>query len=116
MQYIEYPKCSTCKKGKKYLDEKGAVFIERHIIDDVPTKEELKAWVKMSGLPLKRFFNTSGMKYRELNMAVRFPLMDEEALFDLLASDGMLIKRPLFVGKDFAIPGFKEAEYEKVVK
>lgn len=113
MQYIEYPKCTTCKKAKKYLIDNGVNFNERNIVEDVPSKEELKTWVEVSGLPLKRFFNTSGLKYKELELAKRFPELEEEELFDLLASNGMLIKRPLLIGEGFAIPGFKESEYEK---
>lgn len=114
MLYIEYPKCSTCKKAKKYLLEKGCEFKERDIVLDSPSKEELKKWVEMSGLPLKRFFNTSGMKYRELNLAQRFPELTEEELYDLLASDGMLVKRPILVGEDFAKVAFKEKEWEEL--
>ncbi len=112
MLYIEYPKCSTCKKAKKYLEEKSCQFDTRDIVLDSPTKEELKKWVKMSELPLKRFFNTSGMKYRELNMAQRFKELSEEQLYDLLASDGMLVKRPILVGEDFVKVAFKEKEWE----
>lgn len=116
IQYIEYPKCSTCVKGKKYLQEKGVEFSQRNIVEEVPTIEELKSFMEKSGLPIKRFFNTSGMKYRELNMKEKFPVLSEEELLQLLASDGMLIKRPLLVGEDFVIPGFKEKEYEEKLK
>lgn len=111
--FLEYPKCSTCKKAKKWLDENGVDYIDRHIVEDNPSAAELKEWHAKSGLPLRRFFNTSGMLYRELNIKQRFEdgMIDEEA-FDLLATNGMLVKRPLVVGNDFVLPGFKQAEWE----
>lgn len=109
--FIEYPKCSTCQKAKKWLQERKVEFQDRHIVEERPTKEELKKWVAASGLPLKRFFNTSGMKYKELGLKDRLPTMSEEAQYDLLASDGMLVKRPLLIGDGFVIPGFKEKEW-----
>ena len=111
--FLEYPKCSTCKKAKKWLDDHGVNYEDRHIVEDNPTAEELKAWHKRSELPLRRFFNTSGMLYRELGIKKRFEegMTDEEA-FDLLATNGMLVKRPLIVGKDFVLVGFKEAQWE----
>lgn len=111
--FVEYPKCSTCKKAKKWLDEHQVAYEDRHIVEQNPTKAELKDWHARSGLPLKRFFNTSGMKYRELELKDKLPGMSEEEQYKLLASDGMLVKRPLLVGEDFAIPGFKEAEWIK---
>lgn len=109
--FIEYPKCSTCQKAKKWLMEHQIEFTDRHIVEKNPSSQELTKWVKQSGLPLKRFFNTSGMKYKELNLKDRLPSMSEEGQITLLASDGMLVKRPLLVGDDFVIPGFKEKEW-----
>lgn len=111
--FLEYPKCSTCKKAKKWLDEHGVVYTDRHIVDENPTAAELAAWHKLSGLPLRRFFNTSGMKYRELGIKARLDagMTDEEA-FKLLATDGMLVKRPLVVTDGAVLTGFKPAEWE----
>lgn len=106
--FLEYPKCSTCKKARKWLEEQGAEFEARHIIEQNPTAEELADWHIRSGLPLKRFFNTSGMKYRELELKEKLPAMTEAEQYKLLATDGMLVKRPLLVGEDFVVPGFKE--------
>lgn len=114
--FLEYPKCSTCKKAKKWLDDHGVNYEDRHIVEDNPKAAELKAWHKISGLPLRRFFNTSGMLYRELGIKKRFEegMTDEEA-FDLLATNGMLVKRPLVIGKDFVLVGFKEAQWEEAL-
>lgn len=112
--FLEYPKCTTCKKAKKWLEENGVEFTERHIVEQNPTAEELREFHAKSGLPLKRFFNTSGMKYRELQLSDRLPDMTEEEQYELLASDGMLVKRPLLVGEDFAVPGFKEERWKEV--
>ena len=114
--FLEYPRCSTCKKAKKWLDEKEVSYLDRHIVEDNPTAEELKAWHEMSGLPIRRFFNTSGMKYRELGVKARFDqgMTDEEA-YALLAADGMLVKRSLVVGDGFVLTGFKEVEWEKAL-
>lgn len=114
--FLEYPKCSTCKKAKKWLDDHGVSYEDRHIVEDNPTVEELKAWHERSELPLRRFFNTSGILYRELGVKNRFEegMTDEEA-FDLLATNGMLVKRPLVVGKDFVLVGFKEAQWEEAL-
>lgn len=109
--FVEYPKCSTCQKAKKWLLENQVEFEDRHIIEDNPSKEELKAWYEKSGLPLKCFFNTSGMKYKELKLKDRLPDMSEEEQLELLASDGMLVKRPVLVGDDFVLTGFKEKEW-----
>ena len=110
--FVEYPKCSTCQKAKKWLVENQVEFEERHIVEDNPSKEELKAWYEKSGLPLKRFFNTSGMKYKELKLKDKLPAMTEEEQLELLASDGMLVKRPVLVGNDFVLTGFKEKEWK----
>ncbi len=115
MLFIEYPKCSTCKKAKKWLDEQGVSYEGRHIVEENPTVEELKAWVEKSGLPIKRFFNTSGIKYRELELKDKLPTMTDEEQYTLLATDGMLVKRPLLVGDDFAKPGFREKEWIEVI-
>lgn len=109
--FVEYPKCSTCQKAKKWLVENQVEFEERHIVEDNPSKEELKAWYEKSGLPLKRFFNTSGMKYKELKLKDKLPAMTEEEQLELLDSDGMLVKRPVLVGNDFVLTGFKEKEW-----
>ena len=107
-QFIEYPKCTTCKKAKKWLEEQGIEFADRHIAEQAPTEQELRGWWQASGLPLKRFFNTGGMKYRELNLAAKLPEMSDDEQLQLLASDGMLVKRPLLVTESGAvIPGFK---------
>ena len=115
MLFLEYPKFSTCKKAKKWLDEQGISYEDRHIIEDNPTVEELKDWHERSGLPLKRFFNTSGMKYRELGLKDKLPEMSEEEQYELLATDGMLVKRPLVVGDDFVLIGFKEALWKETL-
>ena len=115
MLFIEYPKCSTCQKAKKWLDRHGLEYTDRHIKEDNPTLEELREWHARSGLPLKRFFNTSGMAYRELGLKDRLPEMSEDEQLRLLASDGMLVKRPLIVADDFILTGFKPAEWEKML-
>ena len=109
--FVEYPKCSTCQKAKKWLLENQVEFEDRHIVEDNPSKEELKVWYEKSGLPLKRFFNTSGMKYKELKLKDKLPDMTEEEQLELLASDGMLVKRPVLVGDNFDLTGFKEKEW-----
>ena len=111
MLFIEYPKCSTCKKAKKYLEEHGIEFEDRHIVEENPTKEELAEWIRISGKPAKKFFNTSGMKYRELGLKDKLPQMSEEKQIELLASDGMLVKRPLLIDGEMVLTGFKEAEW-----
>ena len=111
MLFIEYPKCSTCKKAKKYLEEHGIEFEDRHIVEENPTKEELAEWIRISGKPVKKFFNTSGMKYRELGLKDKLPQMSEEKQIELLASDGMLVKRPLLIDGEMVLTGFKEAEW-----
>ncbi|MCI5944851.1 MAG: arsenate reductase family protein [Eubacterium sp.] len=109
--FVQYPKCSTCKKAMKWLQEYGVEFEDRHIVENNPTAEELKKWREKSGLPLKRFFNTSGQVYRQNNIKDRLPDMSEEEQYELLASNGMLVKRPIVVGDDFVLVGFKEKEY-----
>lgn len=113
MLFVQYPKCSTCRKAKKWLEENNIEFEERHIIEDNPTYEELKEWYEKSGLSLNRFFNTSGMKYRELNLKDKRPEMSEDEQLELLATDGMLVKRPIIVSDDFVLTGFKVKEWEE---
>ena len=113
MLFIEYPPCSTCQKAKKWLDEKGVAYTDRHIKENNPTYEELKAWYAMSGLPLKKFFNTSGLVYKSLGLKDKLPTMTEEEQLQLLATDGMLVKRPLVIGEDFVLTGFREKEWEE---
>lgn len=103
MIFVGYPKCSTCKRIQKALEDHGVEFEYRHIVEDNPTREELEAWWKKSGLPLSRFFNTSGMKYRELGLSKKRKEMSEEEQLDLLATDGMLVKRPILVSDDFVL-------------
>lgn len=112
MQFICYPKCTTCQKAKKWLVENGVAFDERHIKENPPTAEELEAWQAGSGLPLKKFFNTSGLMYKELRLKDRLPTMGREDQLALLASDGMLVKRPILVGDGFVLVGFKEADWK----
>ena len=111
MLFIEYPKCSTCRRAKKHLEDAGIAFQDRHIVEDNPTEEELTEWIRMSGQPAKRFFNTSGMKYRELGLKDRLPDMSEEEQIRLLAGDGMLVKRPLLIDGERVLVGFKEKEW-----
>ena len=111
MLFIEYPKCSTCQKAKKWLDTNGITYTDRHIVENNPTYEELKEWHERSGLPLKRFFNTSGMLYREQQLKDKLPNMTEEEQLKLLATNGMLVKRPLIVDGDLVLTGFKEVEW-----
>lgn len=113
MLFNEYPKCSTCQKAKKWLDSNGVAYEDRHIVENNPTYDELKAWYEKSGLPLKRFWNTSGMLYKEGKYKDKIPNMTEEEQLQTLATNGMLVKRPLLVGDDFVLTGFKEAEWEE---
>lgn len=114
--FLEYPKCSTCKNAKKWLEQQNITFTDRHIVEQNPTAEELKAWHEKSGLSLKKFFNTSGMLYRQMQLKDKLPQMTQQEQYDLLATNGMLVKRPLVVGDDFVLLGFKEAEWEKLKK
>lgn len=114
--FLEYPKCSTCKKAKKWLDEHGVPYVDRHIVEDNPTATELSTWWERSGLPVRRLFNTSGVKYRELGVKARLDAgMGDEDAFSLLATDGMLVKRPLIVTDDTVLVGFREADWEKAL-
>lgn len=112
---IWYPKCSTCQKAKKWLEENQVTFEERHIVEETPSKEELKKWIKQSGLDIKKFFNTSGLKYKELNLKEKLPSMTEEEKIELLSSNGMLIKRPLFINDTVVLIGFKEKEWREKI-
>lgn len=112
MEFLCYAKCTTCQKAKKWLDANEIEYTERPIKEQNPTVEELKAWHRRSGLPLKKFFNTSGLLYKDMKLKDRLPGMSEEEQYELLATDGMLVKRPLLVGDDFVLVGFKETEWE----
>lgn len=116
MLFLEYPNCSTCKKAKNWLESNGVEFEDRHIVENNPTADELKAWYEKSGFPLKKFFNTSGLKYKELGLKDKLPDMTEEEQINLLATDGMLVKRPLVIGDDFVLIGFKEAQWAEKLK
>ena len=111
MLFVEYPKCTTCQRAKKFLDNAGAQYIDRHIKEENPTVEELRTWWQASGLPLKKFFNTSGLQYKSLGLKDKLPHMSEEEQLALLAGDGMLVKRPILVGEGFVLVGFKEADW-----
>ena len=115
MLFIQYPPCTTCKKAKAWLDDHGVSYEDRHIKERNPTYEELKEWYEKSGLPLKKFFNTSGLLYKSLSLKDRLPTMSEEEQLRLLASDGMLVKRPILVQGDKILTGFKKAEWEKLL-
>ena len=113
MLFVHYPRCSTCKKAKKWLEENNLEFDEKDIVEDNPTFEELNEWFEKGDLPLKRFFNTSGMKYRELKLKDKLPDMSEDEQLELLATDGMLVKRPIIVSDDVVLTGFKVKEWEE---
>ena len=115
MLFLQYPPCSTCKKAKAFLDEQGASYTARHIKEENPSYEELKAWVEMSGLPLKKFFNTSGLLYKSMNLKEKLPTMTEEEQLRLLASDGMLVKRPILVTEKAVLTGFREEAWKKAL-
>ena len=114
--FVEYPKCTTCKRAKAFLDDKGAEYTDRHIKEENPTFDELKEWYDKSGLDLKRFFNTSGILYREMDLKDELDDMSDDEKLKLLSSDGMLVKRPLLIGNDFVLVGFKENQWEEKVK
>ena len=113
MLFLEYPPCSTCKKAKAWLDEHQITYTARHIKENNPTYDELKSWYEMSGLPLKRFFNTSGVLYKSMQLKDKLPNMSEEEQLSLLSTDGMLVKRPILVGDGFVFPGFREKEWKE---
>ena len=116
MTFIYYPKCTTCQKAQKWLDENGISYTFRDIKMENPTYNELTAWHERSGLPLQRFFNTSGLLYKSMGLKDKLPQMSEDEMLKRLAADGMLVKRPLLVGDDFVLVGFKEAEWESRLK
>jgi arsenate reductase len=117
MLFIEYPKCSTCKKAKKWLDEHGVDYVDRDIKLENPTSDELRAWHAASGLDRKKFVNTSGMLYRQMGLKDKLPQMSDDEVFELLATDGMLVKRPLIIdeGRGIYLTGFREAEWEQAL-
>ena len=112
MTFVCYEKCGTCRKAKAWLEEKGVGYDLRPIKEQNPTAAELRGWIAVSGLPVRKFFNTSGLLYKELQLKDKLPGMTEDEMIDLLASNGMLVKRPILVGEDFVLVGFKEAEWE----
>ena len=116
MIFIEYPPCSTCKKAKKWLQDKGLEFSARHIKEENPTAEELSQWQEKSGLELKKFFNTSGLVYKNLGLKDKLPTMSRQEQLELLSSDGMLVKRPILVAGDTVLVGFKEEQWEKLLQ
>ena len=116
VKFICYPKCTTCQKAKKWLDDNGVEYEMRDIKLENPTLEELSEWYKKSGLPLRKFFNTSGLLYKSMSLKEKLPEMTEEEMLTLLATDGMLVKRPILVGDDFVLVGFKEAEWKELLK
>ena len=113
MTFICYPKCTTCQKAQKWLEDNGVTYTLRNIKEDKPSYDELKAWYAESGLPLKKFFNTSGLLYKSLALKDKLPTMSEEEMLRLLATDGMLVKRPLVIGDGFVLVGFKEADWQE---
>lgn len=116
LKFICYPKCTTCQKARKWLDENGIEYEFRDIKTENPTLEELTAWYKRSGLPLRRFFNTSGLLYKSMELKAKLPNMTEDEMLSLLSTDGMLVKRPLAIGDDFVLVGFKEVDWEANLK
>lgn len=116
MLFVYYPRCSTCQKAKKWLDENNLKYTERHIVEDNPTYEDLKDWYSRSGLPLKKFFNTSGLLYKDMKLKDKLPGMSEDEQLKLLATNGMLVKRPVLVNGDTVLLGFKEAEWAEKLK
>ena len=116
MLFVYYPRCSTCQKAKKWLDENNLKYTERHIVEDNPSYEDLKDWYSRSGLPLKKFFNTSGLLYKDMKLKDKLPGMSEDEQLKLLATNGMLVKRPVLVNGDTVLLGFKEAEWAEKLK
>ena len=112
--FIEYPKCTTCKKAKKWLEDNNIKFVDRNIVEDNPSKEELKKWIKESDYDLKKWFNTSGLKYRELKLKEKLPNMSDKEKIDILSSDGMLVKRPILITDKGIFTGFKENEWDEL--
>ena len=116
LKFICYPKCTTCQKARKWLDENNVAYEFRDIKTENPNLEELTAWYKLSGLPLRKFFNTSGLLYKSMELKTKLPNMTDEEMLSLLATDGLLVKRPLAIGDDFVLVGFKEAEWVEKLK
>ena len=116
MLFIHYPKCTTCQKAKKWLDEHNVAYTERHIVENNPSYEELKEWYQVSDFPLKKFFNTSGLLYKEMKLKDKLPTMSEEEQLELLAANGMLVKRPLIIDDDIVLIGFKEVEWNEKLR
>ena len=116
MLFIHYPKCTTCQKAKKWLDEHNVAYTERHIVENNPSYEELKEWYQVSDFPLKKFFNTSGLLYKEMKLKDKLPTMSEEEQLKLLATNGMLVKRPLIIDDDIVLIGFKEVEWNEKLR
>lgn len=116
MLFLYYPRCSTCQKAKKWLEEHNVEFTERNIVEENPGFDELQTWYKQSGLPIKKFFNTSGLLYKEMQLKDKLPLMSEEEQLKLLATNGMLVKRPIVISEDNVLIGFKEAEWGILAK
>ncbi len=116
LKFICYPKCTTCQKARKWLDEKGIDYEMRDIKTLKPTFEELEKWYRLSGQPLKKFFNTSGLLYKSMALKDKLPLMGEKEMLELLSTDGMLVKRPILVGDDFVLTGFREKEWEEKIR
>ena len=114
--FVEYPRCTTCRRAKKYLEENNIEFIDRHIAEENPTKDELKDWLKKSGLPINKFFNTSGALYREMQLKDKVKTLSEDELLDILSTNGMLVKRPIVVKEDTVLVGFKEEEWNEKLK
>jgi len=112
--FVEYPKCSTCQKAKKWLEQNKIEFVDRNIVTETPTKEELTEWIAKSGKDIKKWFNTSGLKYKELNLKEKLPNMSEQEKIELLASDGMLIKRPIWISEKGILIGFREEEWKHI--
>ena len=116
LQFVCYPRCTTCQKAKKWLEEAGVSVAMRDIKEENPTAEELRTWWKASGLPLRKFFNTSGLLYKSMNLKEKLPAMSDEEMLELLAGDGMLVKRPILVGEGFVLVGFRMEEWEQSLK
>ena len=116
LKFICYPKCTTCQRAKQFLEGRGIAFEDRHIVEARPTAEELRIWIARSGLPVKKFFNTCGQQYKAMELKNKLPEMTEDEQLALLASNGMLVKRPLVVGDDYVLTGFKEKEWEEKIR
>lgn len=114
--FIEYPKCTTCQKAKRFLEENGIAFEDRHIVENQPTAEELRSWIEKSELPVKKFFNTSGLRYKALALKEKLPAMSDEEQIALLATDGMLVKRPLLIASDFVCVGFNAEKWQSLIQ